>query len=245
MHLLRHSMNKKLQILTCALLAIAAIAYFAVPFRSDHSDRDPLPAHVDREPEHDASMSAPTEEQTAPQTLAAQNAAPPAAFCDRRPECKDDPFIPVSQEELVWMRTHGYPTQEESERLARLSEVELEAEAKRGVLTAMTELGKRMIARGDRNGLSWYLKAKDHGSIYAYYLRSEVEMDRSTGRGFVEAGAFLRVAYILGDHKAGAVLLRFFEKNRLGMFEMEAIDRRAGELYQTYAQNRQPTPRPR
>ena len=239
-------MKKKFLTLIFAVLAIATAAYFVLPFRFSSSDGDVLLGHRDRESTRDASMDTLIEEQTTnPQSLAAQDITPPAVFCNRRPQCMDDPFIPVSHEELTWMRAHGYPTLEESERLARLSEAELTAEARRGVLTAMTELGKRMIARGDRNGLTWYLRASEQGSIYAYYLRSDVEMDRASGRGFIEAGAFLRVAYILGDHKAGTTLLRFFEKNRLGMIEMNAIDRRANELYQTYAENRQPTPRPR
>jgi hypothetical protein len=165
-------------------------------------------------------------------------------FCNRKPACADDPLAPNSEAELRWMQQHGYPTKEVVERLSRLSDTELEAEAKRGALTAMTELGSRMLEKGDHNGAVWFIRAADRGSIYAYYAQSKYEMRKASGRGLVESGAYLRVAYILGDHKASYALYEFMRTQNLSMMELDAIDRRAASLYQTYARNRQPAPRP-
>jgi hypothetical protein len=165
-------------------------------------------------------------------------------LCNAGSDCIDDPLSASSEAELRWMRQHSYPTKAEAERLAGLSEAGLEAEARRGVLTAMTELGSRQLDRGDSNGLNWLREAKNRGSLYAYYGRSRAELSRPSGHGFVEAGAFLRVAYMLGDRKAATALHQLVEEHRLGMIELDAIDRRASSLHQTYAGGRAPVPRP-
>jgi hypothetical protein len=239
-------MNWKLMVSMSAVMLIAFAYYFYgprgeaqinFPVNASTSKFDSTRVELVKIPENKRAAQAENailEDQEADQRI----------FCNRRPECVDDPHIPNSEAELRWMQQYGYPTIDESARLGRLSDLQLETEAGRGVLTAMTELGKRLIERGDQNGLNWYLKAKNQGSIYAYYQRSNAEMNRAFGHGFVESGTFLRVAYILGDLKASQALYRFIEENDLGVIEMDAIDRRANELYQTYAKNRQPTPRP-
>lgn len=168
----------------------------------------------------------------------------PKQFCGRKPACADDPNIPNNEQELRWMQLHGYPTKDELDRFAAMSETALEEEAKGGSLTAMAELGSRIVERNDPNGLRWILQARDRGSIYAYYAQSKKEMNRTLGNGLVESGAFLRVAYMLGDYKASTALYQLVEKERLGIAELDRIDRRAAELYLTYTKNRQPTPRP-
>ncbi|MEQ1514557.1 MAG: hypothetical protein ABL934_18020 [Lysobacteraceae bacterium] len=211
--------------------------------------------HTDQSVTHDEQQRATASAVDTPAAAIADSSSPlqasapsgivdPKQFCGRKPACADDPNIPNNEQELRWMQQHGYPTKDELDRLARLSETELEEEAKGGGLTAMTELGTRMVERNDPNGLRWILQARDRGSIYAYYAQSKKEMNRTLGNGLVESGAFLRVAYMLGDYKAATALYRFTQKERLGLVELNAIDRRAASLYQTYARNRQPTPRP-
>ena len=58
----------------------------------------------------------------------------------------------------------------------------------------------------------------------------------------VEAGAYLRVAYILGDAKAATELQRRLPGLTPG--EQAMIDERAASLYQTMAGARAPAPRP-
>jgi hypothetical protein len=60
----------------------------------------------------------------------------------------------------------------------------------------------------------------------------------------VEAGAFLRLAYLLGDRKAAYALHSLMEQYGAGHIESIKIDRRASGLYESYAHRRQPSPRP-
>lgn len=235
-------MKSRTLMIVIALLAVGAGLYW-INRRTD----TPSPQQAqgrETTPPLDASADVMVDSPPPLQANASASTVDPKQFCGRKPACADDPNIPNNERELRWMQQHGYPTQEELDRLARLSEAELEEEAKRGSLSAMTELGSRMVERGDNKGLSWYLQAANRGSIYAYYAESRAQMKRSVGGGLVESGAFLRVAYMLGDYKAATALYRFSQKEGLDLVELNAIDRRAASLYLTYAKSRQPTPRP-
>jgi len=168
----------------------------------------------------------------------------PKQFSNDKYDC-NDPLVPNNANELRWMQQHGYPTKEEQERLGRLSDSELGMQVRQGKLIAMTELGSRMIGKGDKKGLSLYTAAANRGSIYAYYLNADAAMKTTGfGSGPIESGAFLRLAILLGGHKAIDVFYRFAEDRHLQMAELRAIDQRAAWLYQIYTKNRQPTPRP-
>ena len=167
----------------------------------------------------------------------------PKQFCTAKSSCYD-PLVPNNANELRWMQQYGYPTKDELDRMAQLSDDELEMEAKQGKLTAMTELGSRLVDRNDVNGEKWVYLAQQHGSVYAYYIDAKTEMNHTLGHGLVESGAHLRLAYLLGDYKAATALYQFASKEELDIVELNAIDRRAASLYITYAKNRQPTPRP-
>ena len=159
-----------------------------------------------------------------------------------------DPTTAESEADYRWLRQHGYPTREESLRLAALSEAALRDEVGKGSLTAMTELGSRMVNRGDWKGLSLFSGAASRGSLYAYYAESKAMQIRAAPLGgIVESGAFLRVAYMLGDYKAARAVQRdVIEKyNATRPSESVMIDERAASLYKTYAKGRQPVPRPR
>lgn len=234
-------MNAKTLIIAPILLILAGGIYWfahkdsarSQPTHANHSSDIPdTPADV-------MASTLPSE-----QTEIAHTIVDPKQFCNRQETCKDDPTVPNNPNELRWMQQHGYPTRDEQDRLMRLSETELELEAKQGKLTAMTELGSRMIDRNDPNGSLWLLRATEHGSIYAYYAISKKEMNRTLGHGLIESGAFLRVAYLLGDYKAGTALYQFASKEGLSIGEFNMIDRRAASLYITFANNRQPAPRP-
>lgn len=237
-------MNRK--VLTIAFIVLfAGIGFFYMKHRDADTARNPNAPTTSPSASGQISPEFGNEQSSASQTMSpAGKNLDPRQFCNRDPACADDPTIPNSENELRWMQQHGYPTREEIDRLAKLSEVELAEEVKRGNLTAMSELGTRMVDRGDNNGLSLYLQAANSGSIYSYYAESNAQMKRSVGGGLVEAGAYLRLAYMLGDYKAATTLYRFVESQKLSIIEMNAIDRRAASLYITYAKNRQPTPRP-
>ncbi|UNK48475.1 hypothetical protein MNR01_11980 [Lysobacter sp. S4-A87] len=61
-------------------------------------------------------------------------------------------------------------------------------------------------------------------------------------KNYIEAAAFLRVAYILGDGKAAGQILKDFPK--YGPVDYTIIDRRASSLYRTFAKERRPSVRP-
>jgi hypothetical protein len=169
----------------------------------------------------------------------------PAVVCGDNAQCLAAPTTARSAPDAAWLAAHGYPTHAESQRLAALPETQLRAEAERGSLTATTALAERLLGRGDNAGLELLTRAADRGSIHAYYVASQAALSRrGSGGGAIEAGAYLRVAQLLGDHKAVDAFYRFQDSQGLGMAELRAIDLRSGALYQSYARNRRPTPRP-
>jgi hypothetical protein len=144
------------------------------------------------------------------------------------------------------MRRHGYPTGEEASRLKSLSEAQLENEVADGSLTAMTELAGRKIERSDWSGLQLLTQASDRGSVYSNYVRSSAMLKKGAPMaGLIESGAYLRLAYILGDYKAAGALQNDFSRELSSTpREMSRIDERAASLYRTYAKNKAPVPRP-
>jgi hypothetical protein len=230
-------MKPRIFILVIFLISLGACVYWITRHTATVS-------HSLEPPALDAIAGTMSQPLPSPQLNVPVSIVDPKQFCGRKPACADDPTIPNNERELRWMQQHGYPTKEELDRLVRLSEVELGEEAKRGSLTAMTELGSRMVERNDPNGMKWFLQARNRGSIYSYYAESKTEMNQALGHGLVESGAFLRVAYMLGDYKASTALYQFVEREKLNIAELDRIDRRAAELYLTYAKSRQPAPRP-
>lgn len=160
--------------------------------------------------------------------------------------CRSDPFSANSEEDLVWMRLHGYPTGDEASRLKSLSDAQLENEISGGSLTAMTELASRKIERSDWSGLQLLTQASDQGSIYSNYVRSSAMLKKGAPMGgLTESGAYLRLAYILGDYKAADALQNNFSRElSLTPREMSRIDERAASLYRTYAKSKVPVSRP-
>lgn len=235
-------MSKKIIAITLLLLGAILFYFFSTEEKNsekfsytenaDRADDQHTPHHNESDPQKTTPSSLPTQERYS------------GDFCRNKPTCKNEILMPNSESDLLWMRKHGYPTPEDIEHFSSMADTELELLAKKGSLPAMTAYGARLIERNDPNGRNWIFEAKNRGSIYSYYEASNAEMNRSFGEGFIEAGAYLRVAYILGDHRAASEFYRFIERNRLSIVEMQAIDLRAGELYQTYAKNRQPVPRP-
>jgi len=138
---------------------------------------------------------------------------------------------------------NGYPSPDQLERFKAMSDDQLKKEADSGSLVAMVNYGERLVSNGDsKGGLVYIFDATQRGSIYGYYAMSSVYQHTPGLTSIVESGAYLRVAYILGDSKASEELQRRFPG--LQQIEQAAIDRRASSLYQTFAHTKQPTPRP-
>lgn len=159
-------------------------------------------------------------------------------FLCETPECASNPFMASSREEAIWLASHGYPAPGELDSWRNLSNDQLRRVAEGGSLAAKAVYGERIALQGDMAGLDYLLDAARNGSIYSYYGTSAVVARRN----MFEAAAFLRVAYVLGDRRASEVMVDRFP--RLGSVDHDRIDRRAAELYRSYAKERRPELRP-
>ncbi|WP_179197398.1 hypothetical protein [Stenotrophomonas rhizophila] len=195
-------------------------------------------AQVASEPSADNSSAPPPPGSSTP----SQELLSLAYICEAGPVCDADILGANTPEEARWLLQNGYPSSELLNRLEAMSDRQLKREADRGSLAAMVNYGQRLASQGDTDaGLVYIFDATQRGSIYGYYAMSRVYGTPGLG-GIVESGAYLRVAYILGDSKASDELQRRFPG--LQQMEQAAIDRRASQLYQSFAHSRQPTPRP-
>jgi TPR repeat protein len=169
---------------------------------------------------------------------------PPDQYCSGDRSCMSDPKTAKNPSDYDWLRKHGYPTREEESLYKAVSESQLREEAGRGNLVAISALGERLIATGQREeGLDVLRKAINQGSIYAYYGMSDFYYSGPGKPGSIQqSAAYLRVAYMMGDHEAATLLLHKY--GNLSRVELESIDRTAALLYQRSANGRLPSPRP-
>ena len=168
---------------------------------------------------------------------------PPEIVCGSDLECLDSFLVARTPRDLAWLNAHGYPSMRELDALQAESSGVLAARIARGSRAAMVVLGARLI-EGDRDeeGLDLLRRAADAGSIYAYYELSNAHARSPDLADRIEAAAFLRVAYILGDARAALELQRRFIE--LGPRDHIRVDARAASLHRTFAKSRRPDPRP-
>lgn len=160
----------------------------------------------------------------------------------RDAECEGSVLSAVSAEEAEWLLRHGYPSPAEARRLEGLPLELLEAEA-RSSNSAKLELAQRYADEGDtERAMSLAADVANSGGLYAYHRMSTIMDSRGPHRDRIDAAAYLRVAHILGDHRASRAMAESFAE--FGPVESVIIDRRASGLYKTMAKNRLPDPRP-
>ncbi|WP_243391151.1 hypothetical protein [Xanthomonas prunicola] len=151
------------------------------------------------------------------------------------------PLVANSQAEAQWLLAHGYPSHAERARLDRMDLAQLKAESQAGNSVATVLHGTRTAVSGRFHpGLAILSKAAAAGNLYAYYGLSEVYASDTAHKNLVDSAAYLRLAYLLGDGKAAAAIAA----KGLSSIENVVADERAAALYQTFAKNRQPSPRP-
>jgi hypothetical protein len=144
-----------------------------------------------------------------------------------------------TQEEGEWLIRNGYPSPSEVAVFDNMSLDQLRRLAAEGSLAAQAEYGHRLTKEGRvGKGLAELTRATERGSLYAYYLISDIELREMKDR--LSAGAFLRVAYLLGDTRAGDMMVGL----NIHVIEGRVIDRRAASLLKTFARSRRPDPRP-
>lgn len=205
--------------------------------------------------DRDGNPAAPAPQTPAADVAASIGPAPPAHSAAKGEaatlgyRCADDTACDLDAlgartiEEADWLIQKGYPSAEDLKAFAALSDEQLKKIADGGSLAAMVRYGERAAAKGDtKTGIGYIHDAIERGSLYGYYGMSSVYQHTPGLKNIVDAGAYLRVAYILGDAKAASELQRRFPG--LTQVEQAAIDRRASSLYQTFAHSQQPSPRP-
>ena len=156
-------------------------------------------------------------------------------------DCRDaGPLQARSQEEAEWLIRHQYPSQAELERLGSESLDVLQQKASVGDSTAAAVLGKRIAL--EKNFMDGQVMLRNQvlsGNLYALYAISESYRESKVPNA-VDGAAYLRLAYIMGDHKAATEIA----KMGLSSAELAAADRRASLLYKGFAGDQVPDPRP-
>jgi hypothetical protein len=156
-------------------------------------------------------------------------------------DCRDaGPLQAKSLEEAEWLIRHKYPSQAELERLRSESLDVLQQKASAGDPNASAVLGKRIAM--DKNFTDGQVMLRNQvlsGNFYALYAISESYRESKVPNA-VDGAAYLRLAYIMGDHKAAIEIV----KMRLSSAELAAADSRASLLYKGFAGDQVPDPRP-
>ncbi|AWH16923.1 hypothetical protein C1922_06110 [Stenotrophomonas sp. ZAC14D2_NAIMI4_7] len=142
--------------------------------------------------------------------------------------------------EAMWLIKHGYPSAFDRDRLQSLSRAELLQLVGSGSLPGAVELGKRVALEDNvLDGKIILRQQANAGNMYAYYGLADVSAN-SQPRSLVDAAAYLRMAYMLGDDKAASEIAKL----RLTSAELVAADKRASHLFGGYAGEQARDPRP-
>lgn len=149
------------------------------------------------------------------------------AYGCRSPHCDTEINAGESEEEVAWLRRHGYPSPARKAAFGRMTDAALASDAGKGDLAAQVELASRLIEHGRRaEGIDMLQQASLAGSVYANYELSNAYF----GVDNVDSAAYLRLAFLLGDAKAARELYSRFPK--FGPAEWVYVDRRALRLYE-------------
>lgn len=204
---------------------------------SKHASVQQAEKGIASEASREGLKSGPATGASQPTTVATQAAASHLCVGDcQRPRVMEA----KGQEEAEWLVRHRYPTAAEVERMRVQSLDTLQQEAQAGNSTAAVVLGKRTAL--EKNFMDGQVVLREQalsGNLYAFYAIAETYRESKTPN-LVDSAAYLRLAYILGDHKAAN------EIGKLGLTSVElvAADSRASQLYKGFAGDQVPDPRP-
>jgi len=145
--------------------------------------------------------------------------------------CSKDPLVADSPEEAQWLLARGYPTPDQiaNSRSSSVDSLRLAAE-KSGALVDKSLYGHALLREGlYREAVGSMVDSFiQSGNIYGLYLASDAYMHSGELLNPPLALAYLRLAYLAGDSKAGIALE--MEAPQLSAPERASIDRRAAEL---------------
>ena len=166
-----------------------------------------------------------------------------AEYRCQRSACNISPFLAENENEALWLRARGYPSPQQREEAKRLPTVELKLRTEKGDLIAASLYGERLMEENDWNGAhNVLLKAASEGSLYSLYALSYRAANHPEHHSRIEAGKWLRLAYLAGDYKATIQLVQIYPRVNETP-EQLLIDQYAADSYRKFLRYRS-YPRP-
>lgn len=160
--------------------------------------------------------------------------------------CTRSVLASSSPEETKWLSQHGYPTEEQINAADALSTSALRDLAASGSLAYGALLGRRLLEEDAYvPGIGRLIDTARAGGIYALHVASDTYANVNGPQpDMVESLAYLRLAYLMGDRKAGNVSALRAEQFGVGPVELRMADERAAHLRQQMFPNMYVPPRP-
>ena len=166
-----------------------------------------------------------------------------AEYRCQRSACNISPFIAENENEAIWLRLRGYPSEQQREEAKRLPTVELKSRTDKGDLTAASLYGERLMEEGNwTESYPVLLRAANKGSLYSLYALSYRALNHPEHKDYISARAYLRLAYLGGDYKS-TIQLTQTAPHMNGQAEQLIIDEDAAHKYRNLLKYRS-YPRP-
>lgn len=157
--------------------------------------------------------------------------------------CNMSPFLAENENEAVWLRQRGYPSEQQREEAKRLPTIELKSRTDKGDLIAASLYGERLMEEGDyEKAYRVLLQPAIKGSLYALYGLSYNALNHPKHPDYTSARAYLRLAYLAGDYKA-TIQLTQTVPHMNGQAEQLIIDAEAAHKFRNLLRYRS-YPRP-
>ena len=166
-----------------------------------------------------------------------------AEYRCQKTACNISPFLAENENEAVWLRQRGYPSEQQRGEAKRLPTVELKSRADKGDLIAASLYGERLMEEGDyEKAYRAFLEPAIKGSLYALYGLSYNALNHPKNPDYISARVYLRLAYLAGDYKSMIQLIQT-APHMNGQAEQLLIDEYAAHKYRNLLKYRS-YPRP-
>ena len=166
-----------------------------------------------------------------------------AEYRCQKTSCNMSPFLAENENEAVWLRQRGYPSEQQREEAKRLPTIELKSRTDKGDLIAASLYGERLMEEGDyEKAYRVLLQPAIKGSLYALYGLSYNALNHPKHLDYTTARAYLRLAYLAGDYKA-TIQLTQTVPHMNGQAEQLIIDAEAAHKFRNLLRYRS-YPRP-
>jgi len=118
-------------------------------------------------------------------------------------KCNDaNPLIATSLTEAQWLLEHGYPTSHAISAYENVPTLSLEKKPEKTPLDRLILAERYAKESRHDHALEQAFPVVQSGNIYGLYVMHDIMSTPGPGGNKIDAGAYLKMAYILGDHKA-------------------------------------------